>query len=143
MTKATTPCFTPRIPPASLSTITIHTQRQSRSASLGSRYYYKIEMHSSYCGIEDFVETHLCKQCVILRSRVSYHGIMHVVAEAGSVCACPLLRREHAANIWPSLCWPWVFSWVETSRNALETSLRGQTRGAVCVGSDASDQNID
>ena len=33
---------TPRIPSASLSTITIHTQRLSRSASLGSRYYKNI-----------------------------------------------------------------------------------------------------
>ena len=28
----------------------------------------KIKIHSS-CDIEDFVETHLCKLCVILRSR--------------------------------------------------------------------------
>ena len=36
-----------------------------------SMYYrtIKIEIHSS-CEIEDFVETHLCKLCVILRSRV-------------------------------------------------------------------------
>ena len=67
---------------------------------------------------------------------------MHVVAEAGSVRACELLRREHAANIWPSLCWPWILGWVEASRNALETSLRGQTRGSVRVGSDLSDRNI-
>ena len=31
--------------------------------------YYKIKIHSS-CEIEYFVETHLCKLCVILRSRV-------------------------------------------------------------------------
>ena len=67
---------------------------------------------------------------------------MHVVAEAGSVCACHLLRREHAEKIWSSLCWPWMLGSVETSRNALETSLRGQTRGSVCVGSDLSDRNI-
>ena len=29
---------------------------------------YKMKIHSS-CEIEDFVETHLCKLCVILRSR--------------------------------------------------------------------------
>ena len=32
------------------------------------RYIIKNEIHSS-CEIEDFVETHLCKLCVILRSR--------------------------------------------------------------------------
>ena len=106
MTKAATPCFTPRIPSASLSTITIHTD------TVGLRAWdldtIKIEMHSSCCEIEDFVKTQLCKLCVVLRSRVVYYGIMHVVAEAGSVRACQLLRREHAANIWPSLCWPWM-----------------------------------
>ena len=30
----------------------------------------KIKIHSSSCEIEHFVETHLCKLCVILRSRV-------------------------------------------------------------------------
>ena len=30
----------------------------------------KIKIHSSGCEIEYFVETHLCKLCVILRSRV-------------------------------------------------------------------------
>ena len=33
------------------------------------RIIIKIKIHSS-CEIEDFVETHLCKLCVILRSRV-------------------------------------------------------------------------
>ena len=32
-------------------------------------YTVKVKIHSS-CEIEDFVETHLCKLCVILRSRV-------------------------------------------------------------------------
>ena len=32
-------------------------------------YYKKEKIHSS-CEIEDFVETHLCRLCVILRSRV-------------------------------------------------------------------------
>ena len=32
-------------------------------------YIIKIKTHSS-CEIEDFVETHLCNLCVILRSRV-------------------------------------------------------------------------
>ena len=35
-----------------------------------TRYNIKIKIHSS-CEIEYFVETHLCKLCVILRSRVS------------------------------------------------------------------------
>ena len=34
-----------------------------------SLYIIKIKIHSS-CEIENFVETHLCKLCVILRSRV-------------------------------------------------------------------------
>ena len=34
-----------------------------------TKYIIKIKIHSS-CEIEDFVETHLCKLCVILRSRV-------------------------------------------------------------------------
>ena len=107
MTKAATPCFTPRIPSASLSTITIYTHTDTVGLRDSDLDIMKIKIHSS-CEIEDFVETHLCKLCVILRSRVLYYGIMHVVAEAGSVRACQLLRREHAANIWPSLCWPWM-----------------------------------
>ena len=33
-------------------------------------YIIKFKVHSTSCEIEDFVETHLCKLCVILRSRV-------------------------------------------------------------------------
>ena len=33
------------------------------------QYIITLKMHSS-CEIEDFVETHLCKLCVVLRSRV-------------------------------------------------------------------------
>ena len=106
MTKAATPCFTPRIPSASLPTITIHTDTVGQRAS--DLDIIKIKVHSSCCEIEDFVETHLCKPCVILRSRVLCYGVKHVVAEAGSVRACQLLRREHAANIGPSLCWPLI-----------------------------------
>ena len=36
---------------------------------MNCKYIEKIKIHSS-CEIEDFVETHLCKLCVILRSRV-------------------------------------------------------------------------
>ena len=103
MPKAATPCCMPGIPSASLSTITIHTDTVGLRAS--DLDIIKIKIHSSCCEIEDFVETHLCKLCVILPSRVSYYGIMHVV---GSVPACPSLRREHAAKIGPSLCWPWM-----------------------------------
>ena len=35
----------------------------------GHVYIIKMKIHSS-CETEDFVETHLCKLCVILRSRV-------------------------------------------------------------------------
>ena len=77
----------------------------------------------------------------MLRSRVLYFGIMHVVAKASSVRACQMLRRKHAANIWSSLIWPWMLGWVETARIALETSLRGHIKGSVCVGSDLSDRN--
>ena len=45
----------------------------SRVQPVPNRYRYitsiKIQVHSS-CKIEGFVETHLCKLCVILRSRV-------------------------------------------------------------------------
>ena len=39
-----------------------------RNRTNSSLYIIKIKIHSS-CEIEDFVETHLCKLCVILRSR--------------------------------------------------------------------------
>ena len=35
----------------------------------------KITLHSTSCEIEDFVGTHLCKLCVILRSRVLLGGV--------------------------------------------------------------------
>ena len=41
----------------------------SRQILYGMPYITKIKMHSS-CEIEDFVENHLCKLCVVLRSRV-------------------------------------------------------------------------
>ena len=39
-----------------------------RANVAGTIIIIKIKIHSS-CEIEDFVETHLCKLCVILRSR--------------------------------------------------------------------------
>ena len=66
---------------------------------------------------------------------------MHGVAEADSVCASQWLRREHAAYMATPLLA--LDAWLsQTSRNGLETSLRGQTRGSVCVGSDLSDRNM-
>ena len=40
--------------------------------------YYK--KNKNTCEIEDFVETHLCKLCVILRSRVSRVVCPHLLA---------------------------------------------------------------
>ena len=98
----------------------------------------KLKKHSSCCEIKLCRNSSLRAVCVTPIACI----ILCVVAEAGSVRACQLLRREHAANLWPSLCWPWMLGRVEMSRNALETSLRGQTRGSVCVGSDLSDRNM-
>ena len=39
----------------------------------------KIQTHST-CAIEDFVEAHLCKQCVILRS---YYGLCVLIKDIG------------------------------------------------------------
>ena len=52
-------------------------------------YYYiiKNKIHSS-CEIEYFVETHLCKLCVILRSRVLLVVCLLVVT-----CNCPQRGR--------------------------------------------------
>ena len=49
---------------ASLRCVPIRTQ-----SALIEHEYHKNKTHSS-CEIEDFVETHTCKLCVILRSRV-------------------------------------------------------------------------
>ena len=46
---------------------TIHMIKQY-SGNYSNILIIKIKIHSS-CEIEDFVETHLCKLCVILRSR--------------------------------------------------------------------------
>ena len=45
----------------------IHVKRSTNFAI--TELLYKMKIHTS-CEIEDFVETHLCKLCVILRSRV-------------------------------------------------------------------------
>ena len=44
-------------------------------------YMIKKEIHAS-CEIEDFVETHLCKLCVILRSRVLL-GVCVLIKDIG------------------------------------------------------------
>ena len=46
-------------------------QAPAAPSSIGTvlQYITKLKLHSS-CEIEDFVETHLCKLCVILKSRV-------------------------------------------------------------------------
>ena len=54
-------------------------------------YIIKIKIHSS-CEIEYFVETHLCKLCVILRSRVVY--IMHNLLFRNVVCIQPGGRKR-------------------------------------------------
>ena len=54
-----------------------------------------MKIHSS-CEVEDFVETHLCKLCVILRSRV-----LRVV--------CPVKIRPRKACNYPNLR---SFGWV-------------------------------
>ena len=45
--------------------------------------YYKHKIHSS-CEIEDFGGTHLCKLCVILRSRVL--RVVHIYTSAKPAC---------------------------------------------------------
>ena len=49
--------------------VVLPTTKLTRAAFL--QHIIKIKIHSS-CEIEDFVETHLCKLCVILRSRALY-----------------------------------------------------------------------
>ena len=59
--------------PSHLGTIVGNTPRHfslgSTDMFLNLLYIIKIQLHSS-CEIEDFVETHLCKLSVILRSRI-------------------------------------------------------------------------
>ena len=55
----------------------------------GLTYIIKIKIHSS-CEIEYFVETHLCKLCVILRSRV----LRVVCPHSGHRSATPLATTE-------------------------------------------------
>ena len=139
MTKAATPCsrleYRQQVSPRSL-----YTQRHSRSASLGSRYYKN--KNTLQLLWDRILSKHIFASCD-WSSDCTYYIMDHAGSSRSWLSArCQLPRREHAANIWPSLCWPWMPGWVKTSRNALETSLRGQTRGSVCVGSDVSDWNI-
>ena len=51
------------------------------------------------------------------------------------------LRREHAAYV--DILLLALDAWLSQNiQKRLETSLRGQTRGSVCVGSDLSDRNM-
>ena len=104
MTKAATPCFTPRIPSASLFTIRLYTQIVGLRAS-------------------------------------DLDTIMHGVAEAGSVCACQWLRREHAAYVVTQLLA--LDAWLNQNIKKRTRNVScGQTRGSVCVGSDLSERNM-
>ena len=88
MTKAATPCFTPRIP--KICPRSLYTQRDTVGlrGSLGSRYYKHLNTLRQLAEVSSNILSKLIfASCVILRSRVSYYGIMHVVAEAGSVRA--------------------------------------------------------
>ena len=77
MTKAATPCFTPRIPSASLSTITTH-----RDTVVGLRAsdldILKIKIHSTAAVRSNFVETRIYLQVVcdtpIVRIILWYHA---------------------------------------------------------------------
>ena len=60
----------------------------ARNIELRSGYILKIKIHFS-CEIEYFVETHLCKLCVILESRVSRVFCPH----EGYRSATPLATR--------------------------------------------------
>ena len=61
-------------------------------------YIFYYEIHSS-CEIEDFVETHLCKLCVILRSRV----LRVVCPHQGYRSAIPLQLQQCSYHILPQL----------------------------------------
>ena len=66
---------------------------------------------------------------------------MHGVAEAGSVRASQWLRREHAVYMATPLLA--LNAWLGPNiKKRTQSSLRGQTRGSVCVGSDLSHRNV-
>ena len=76
------PCFAPGTTSARFFTITQRTD--SRSGGIGSRLDYtkiiKIKIHSS-CEIEYFIETHLCKLCVIFDR--AYYGLCVLIKDIG------------------------------------------------------------
>ena len=67
------------------------TMRSIRLISRADIYIYiiKMKIHSS-CEIEDFVETHLCKLCVILRSRAYIY--ICTTQTSVSQCVYPVAR---------------------------------------------------
>ena len=63
-----------------------------------------MKIHSS-CEIEDFVETHICKLCVILRSRVFRVVCPHFIKNIGRQlplqlqCSCQGQQRDVSQSV--------------------------------------------
>ena len=78
------------LPSSTRSRRNVPTHAAGRSEQSNLWYHvYKNEIHSS-CEIEDFAETHLCKLCVILRSRM----LLGVCPHQGYRSATPLTTTE-------------------------------------------------
>ena len=58
-------------------------------------FYYKIKLHSS-CEMEEFVESHLCRLCVFLRSRV-FRGVYVLMKDVTS--STPLSASARANRV--------------------------------------------
>ena len=67
---------------------------------------------------------------------------MYGIAEAGSARASQWLRRAHAEDTVSYLAGPACLISQNIMRNALNTSLHGQTKGLVGVCLDSSDRNL-